>query len=231
MIENAPNYRFERINICDFASLEECFQKHDIDAVIHLAAESHVDRSITGPAEFVNTNIIGTFNLLELARRSHGRAGDSGFTMSPPTKCSVRSARPGTSPKKAGTAPIHRTRHRKPRADHLVRAYHKTYGLNVVTTNCSNNYGPYQFPEKLIPLMIRNAAHDIPLPVYGDGRNVRDWLYVEDHCEAIDLVFHKGQARQDVQHRRAQRNREYPDRASTLHISMGMVGGEPRRNA
>ena len=192
-IENAPNYRFEKINICDFAAMQDCFEKYGINAVIHLAAETHVDRSITGPADFINTNIIGTFNLLELARESNkaapfrfhhvstdevfGSLGESGhFTEESRFK--------PNSPYSASKAS----------ADHLVSAYFKTYGLNVVTTNCSNNYGPYQFPEKLIPLMIRNAVAGLPLPVYGDGLNVRDWLYVEDHCQAIDLVFHKGEA-------------------------------------
>jgi dTDP-glucose 4,6-dehydratase len=191
-IENKPNYRFEKIDINDFDSLKSCFDKYRFDGLIHLAAESHVDRSITGPAEFVRTNILGTFNLLELARnimadkksfRFHhvstdevfGSLGETGyFTETTPYK--------PNSPYSASKAG----------SDHLVRAYFHTYGLDVVTTNCSNNYGPYQFPEKLIPLMIRNARADIPLPVYGDGKNIRDWLYVEDHCHAIDLVFQKG---------------------------------------
>ena len=191
-IENSPNYVFERVNICDRPKLKECFDKYSVDAVIHLAAESHVDRSILGPADFINTNIIGTFNLLELARarmeqntgfRFHhvstdevfGSLGETGlFSEETP----YRPNSPYSASKAAG--------------DHLVRSYHKTYGLNTVTTNCSNNYGPYQFPEKLIPLMIRNAREGLPLPVYGDGKNVRDWLYVEDHCRALDLVFHEG---------------------------------------
>ncbi len=190
-IENSDNYCFEKVNICDFAALRDCYEKYSINAVIHLAAESHVDRSITGPAEFINTNIVGTFNLLELARESgktgpfrfhhvstdevYGSLGDTGYFTE------ESSFRPN-SPYSASKAS----------ADHLVRAYHKTYGLNVVTTNCSNNYGPLQFPEKLIPLMLRNAVAGLPLPVYGDGMNVRDWLYVGDHCQAIDLVFHSG---------------------------------------
>jgi dTDP-glucose 4,6-dehydratase len=195
-IEKAPNYRFEKIDICDFEALRECIIGHGIDGLIHLAAESHVDRSITGPAAFINTNINGTFNLLELARsaaddgkefRFHhvstdevfGSLGETGFF----TEESPYRPNSPYSASKAG-------------ADHLVRAYHQTYGLDVVTTNCSNNYGPYQFPEKLIPLMIRNARAGLKLPVYGDGRQIRDWLYVVDHCEAIDLVFHKGRSGQ-----------------------------------
>ncbi len=191
-IEQAPNYGFERIDICNYDALKECVARNQIDGVIHLAAESHVDRSIVGPAAFINSNINGTFNLLEMARRLHqdgkpfrfhhvstdevfGSLGSEGhFTEESPYR--------PNSPYSASKAA----------ADHLVRAYHHTYGLETVTTNCSNNYGPYQFPEKLIPLMIRNATTGKDLPVYGDGRQVRDWLYVQDHCEALDLVFHKG---------------------------------------
>ena len=191
-IESAANYAFEKINICDRQALEDCFQRYDINALIHLAAESHVDRSITGPAEFVQTNVIGTFNLLELALerlkvaghfRFHHVSTDEVYGSLGPTGYFTESSphRPN-SPYSASKAA----------SDHFVRAYHKTYGLNVVTTNCSNNYGPYQFPEKLIPLMIRNARAGLPLPVYGDGKNVRDWLHVQDHCRALDLVFHKG---------------------------------------
>ena len=193
-IENAPNYRFERGDICDYEQLQRCCSEYDINAVIHLAAESHVDRSITGPADFVNTNINGTFNLLEMARRAaetddsfrfhhvstdevFGSLGEQGYFVE---DTAYRPNSPYSASKAA--------------SDHLVRAYNTTYGLDVVTTNCSNNYGPYQFPEKLIPLMIRNARSGIPLPVYGDGKNIRDWLYVVDHCEAIDLVFHRGKA-------------------------------------
>jgi len=191
-IESAPNYVFEKINICDRQALEDCFQRYDINAVIHLAAESHVDRSIAGPAEFVNTNVIGTFNLLELALERSEVAGHFRFhhvstdevygSLGPTGYFTESSPHRPNSPYSASKAA----------SDHFVRAYHKTYGLNVVTTNCSNNYGSYQFPEKLIPLMIRNARAGLPLPVYGDGKNVRDWLHVQDHCRALDLVFHKG---------------------------------------
>ncbi|SYZ73042.1 dTDP-glucose 4,6 dehydratase, NAD(P)-binding [Candidatus Zixiibacteriota bacterium] len=191
-LEKVPNYLFEKIDIRNFDKVLACFDKYDFDGLIHLAAESHVDRSITGPAEFVQTNIMGTFNLLEASRRKiasgadfrfhhvstdevFGSLGESGYF----TETTPYNPNSPYSATKAGS-------------DHLVRAYHKTYGLNVVTMNCSNNYGPYQFPEKLIPLMIRNAKAGLGLPVYGDGRNIRDWLYVEDHCRAIDLVFHRG---------------------------------------
>jgi dTDP-glucose 4,6-dehydratase len=195
-IEQADNYRFEKVNICQFDRLESCFEKHRIDAVIHLAAESHVDRSIIGPAAFINTNIVGTFNLLELARhrlqeggsfRFHQVSTDEVFGSLGDSGCfSEQSPYRPNSPYSASKAA----------ADHLVRAYHKTYELDVVTTNCSNNYGPFQFPEKLIPLIIRNAISGKPLPVYGDGRQVRDWLYVLDHCEALDLCFHRGESGQ-----------------------------------
>jgi len=189
-VEKAPNYRFERIDICDFDALADCFKQYNPTGLIHLAAESHVDRSITGPSAFVQTNITGTFNLLELARqridsgfRFHhvstdevfGSLGSSGFFVE---DTPYRPNSPYSASKAAG--------------DHLVRSYHHTYGLNVVTTNCSNNYGPYQFPEKLVPLMIRNAREGLELPVYGDGKNIRDWLFVEDHCRALDLVYRRG---------------------------------------
>lgn len=191
-IEKADNYIFQKIDICDFELLKDCFETHRIDSVIHLAAESHVDRSITGPAAFIQSNIIGTFNLLEQARaaqaagrsfRMHHVSTDEVFGSLGPTGYFTESSRyQPNSPYSASKAS----------ADHLVRAYHETYGLDLVTTNCSNNYGPYQFPEKLIPLMIRNATTGKELPVYGDGKQVRDWLYVEDHCTALDLVFHQG---------------------------------------
>ena len=193
-IETANNYCFEHIDIRNYESLAECFNKYQPTGIIHLAAESHVDRSITGPSAFIETNIIGTFNLLELTRklaeagntiRFHhvstdevfGSLGETGYF----TEYTPYSPNSPYSASKASS-------------DHLVRSYHKTYGLDVVTTNCSNNYGPYQFPEKLIPLIIRNARAGLPLPVYGDGLHVRDWLYVEDHCRAIDLVFHQGKS-------------------------------------
>ncbi len=228
-IENAPNYRFERTNICDFAALEECFRKHGIDAVIHLAAESHVDRSITGPAEFVNTNIIGTFNLLELARQSQSTGREFRFHHVSTDEVFGSLGETGFFTEESGYRPNSPYSASKAAADHLVRAYHKTYGLNVVTTNCSNNYGPYQFPEKLIPLMIRNATNGIPLPVYGDGRNVRDWLYVEDHCEAIGLVFHKGQAGKTYNiggHNEIENIRIVQQICTLLDE---LVGGEPRQ--
>ncbi len=191
-IEQAPNYRFEKIDICRFDDLQNCFEKYGIDSVIHLAAESHVDRSIVGPAAFINTNILGTFNLLELARRRFLEKGKFRFHHVSTDEVFGSLGPTGFFTEKNPYRPNSPYSASKASADHLVRAYHKTYGLDVVTTNCSNNYGPYQFPEKLIPLMIRNAMSGKKLPVYGDGRQIRDWLYVGDHCQALDLVFHKG---------------------------------------
>ena len=186
-VENHPNYRFVKADIADRAAMEPLFRE-GLDAVLNFAAESHVDRSIMQPDLFVRTNVLGTQTLLDLAKHYnvgkyvqistdevYGTLGDTGmFTEETPLA--------PNSPYSASKAG----------ADLLVRAYHETFGLNVNITRCSNNYGPYQFPEKLIPLMIRNALEDKPLPVYGDGLNVRDWLYVEDHCSAVDLVLHKG---------------------------------------
>ena len=193
-IENAPNYRFEKADICDFERLKRCFADYGIHAVIHLAAESHVDRSITGPSDFINTNINGTFNLLEMARKTREVTGDFRFHHVSTDEVFGSLGTRGYFTEETPYRPNSPYSASKAASDHLVRAYHTTYDLDVVTTNCSNNYGPYQFPEKLIPLMIRNARSGIPLPVYGDGKNIRDWLYVEDHCEAIDLVFHEGRS-------------------------------------
>jgi dTDP-glucose 4,6-dehydratase len=192
-IENAPNYLFEKVNILDVAELERLFAQYKPDGVIHLAAESHVDRSILSPLDFVYTNVVGTVNLLNAAKKQwaggyegklfyhvstdevYGALGDTGlFTEETPYD--------PHSPYSASKAS----------SDHFVRAYHDTYGLPVVITNCSNNYGPNHFPEKLIPLMIYNVINNKPLPVYGDGLYTRDWLFVKDHARAIDLVFHKG---------------------------------------
>jgi dTDP-glucose 4,6-dehydratase len=186
-IEQHSNHTFVKADIAQRSELEPLFQQ-GVDAVINFAAESHVDRSILHPEIFVQTNILGTQTLLDLTKQYnvtkfvqvstdevYGTLGETGlFTEDTPIA--------PNSPYSASKAG----------ADLLVRAYHETFGLNVNITRCSNNYGPYQFPEKLIPLMIQNALQDKPLPVYGDGLNVRDWLYVEDHCSAIDLVLHKG---------------------------------------
>ena len=187
-------YFFEKADICDFDKIKEIFKKYDIDTVVNFAAESHVDRSIFGPKDFIQTNIMGTFSLLEVAREFwkenrteeylfHHISTDEVFGSAGDGKCFYENtAYQPNSPYSASKAS----------SDHLVRAYYKTYGLPTTISNCSNNYGPYQFPEKLIPLMILNILDEKPLPVYGDGKNVRDWLYVEDHCRAIWEILNKG---------------------------------------
>lgn len=191
-IDANPKYAFEKIDLRDKEAVRRVIQEHEITHCMHLAAESHVDRSITGPGDFITTNIAGTFNLLEAAREQgskfqrfhhvstdevYGSLGATGyFTETTPYA--------PNSPYSASKAS----------SDMLVRAYHHTYGLNTVITNCSNNYGPYQFPEKLIPVVIQNLIQRKPIPVYGDGMNVRDWLYVRDHAEALWQVLGHGQA-------------------------------------
>ncbi|KPP81389.1 MAG: dTDP-glucose 4,6-dehydratase [Oceanicaulis sp. HLUCCA04] len=197
-VSASPLYAFEHADIRDRAALDRIFETHQPDAVMHLAAESHVDRSIDGPSDFVETNINGTFHLLEAARkywtgqgrpdtfRFHHISTDEVFgslPADPSVKFTEETRYDPRSPYSASKAA----------ADHLVRAWHETYGLPVVLTNCSNNYGPYHFPEKLIPLIIIKALAGEPLPVYGDGSNVRDWLYVEDHADALLSVVQRGQ--------------------------------------
>ena len=194
-VADKSNYRLERVDIADADAVAALFERLTPDLVVHFAAESHVDRSILGPAAFVSTNINGTFHLLESCRKHwgegqglfhhvstdevYGSLGETGlFTETTPYDPS--------SPYSASKAA----------SDHLVRAYHRTYGLPIKLTNCSNNYGPLQFPEKLIPLMILNALERKPLPIYGEGKNVRDWLYVDDHCEAIWAVIERGKVGQ-----------------------------------
>lgn len=187
-------YFFAHLDICDSDAIRDCFGKYDIDMVIHFAAESHVDRSILGPKDFIQTNILGTFNLLEAAKEYwrnrtdvlfhhvstdevYGTLGDTGYFFE-------HTSYDPRSPYSASKAS----------ADHLVKAYFHTYGLPITISNCSNNYGPYQFPEKMIPLMILNMIEEKPLPVYGDGKNIRDWLYVDDHNSAVCAILQKGQA-------------------------------------
>ena len=193
-IEQQPNYTFVKADICDFEKILELFRQHSIDGVIHLAAESHVDRSIKDPFTFAQTNVMGTLSLLQAAKVSwdgqydgkrfyhistdevYGALKFDGTFFTETTKYDPHS------PYSASKAT----------SDHFVRAFHDTFGMPTLVTNCSNNYGPYQFPEKLIPLFINNIRHNKPLPVYGKGENVRDWLYVVDHARAIDLIFHNG---------------------------------------
>jgi dTDP-glucose 4,6-dehydratase len=196
-VSNAPGYVFVQADIRDRAALDAIFAAHNPDVVMHLAAESHVDRSIDGPGDFVETNITGTYNMLEAARaqwlrngkpeafRFHHISTDEVFgslPADPSVKFTEETAYDPRSPYSASKAA----------SDHLVRAWAETYGLPVVLTNCSNNYGPFHFPEKLIPVIILNALAGKPLPIYGDGSNIRDWLYVEDHAEALLLVVEKG---------------------------------------
>lgn len=186
-------YFFEKADITDYASIKQIFSRYSIDTIVHFAAESHVDRSIYGPKDFINTNIMGTFTLLEISREEfeqvpgfhfhhvstdevYGSLGDTGFFLEN-TPYDPRS------PYSASKAS----------SDHLVSAYHHTYGLPITISNCSNNYGPYQFPEKLIPLMILNMKEEKPLPVYGDGKNVRDWLYVDDHNSGVWTIINSGE--------------------------------------
>ncbi len=188
-------YSFEQADIRDRAALDRIFANHRPDAVMHLAAESHVDRSIDGPADFIETNITGTFNLLEAARAYWTAAGrPAGFRFHHISTDEVFGSLGAEGQFTEETAYDPRSPYSASKAasDHLVRAWHETYGLPVVLSNCSNNYGPYHFPEKLIPVVILNALHGRPIPVYGRGENVRDWLYVEDHADALLLVVQKG---------------------------------------
>ncbi len=193
-IEESANYRFVHGDIGDGDFIRQLFADEEIDHVVHFAAESHVDRSIIGPEAFITTNIFGTFNLLETARQAwSGRTVDCRFLhVSTDEVYGSLTADAPAFTETTPFAPNSPYAASKASSDHLVRAYFHTYGMPVVTTNCSNNYGPYQFPEKLIPLVIINALEDRPLPVYGDGMNIRDWLHVDDHCRGIDAVLQGG---------------------------------------
>ncbi|MEL6362226.1 MAG: dTDP-glucose 4,6-dehydratase [Pseudomonadota bacterium] len=197
-VSESPLYHFEQVDIRDAAAVETCISKHAPDAIMHLAAESHVDRSIDSPGVFIETNVMGTYNMLQSARalwerqgqpdtfRFHHISTDEVFGSLPADPAVQFTEDTSYDPRSPYSAS-------KASSDHLVRAWHETYGLPVVLTNCSNNYGPYHFPEKLIPVIILNALAGQPLPIYGDGSNVRDWLYVEDHADALLLVVAKGQ--------------------------------------
>ena len=197
-IKDYPNYHFIKCNICDKYKLEKVFKDYNITDIIHLAAESHVDRSISGPMQFVQTNVVGTCNLLDLARkywegeydqhRFHHVSTDEVYGALEMNNDKFKESTPYSphSPYSASKAS----------SDHFVRAYHDTFGLNITISNCSNNYGPNQFPEKLIPLVINNLLEGKDIPVYGTGKNVRDWIYVEDHAKAIDTIFHNGKSGQ-----------------------------------
>ncbi|MCW8332810.1 dTDP-glucose 4,6-dehydratase [Vibrio paucivorans] len=197
-VEESGRYAFEQVDICDNESLKRVFEAHKPDKVMHLAAESHVDRSIDGPAEFIETNIIGTYNLLEVSRHywnSLGEDAKSEFRFHHISTDEVYGDLEGTDDlftESTSYEPSSPYSASKASSDHLVRAWQRTYGLPTIITNCSNNYGPYHFPEKLIPLMILNALDGKPLPVYGNGMQIRDWLYVDDHARALYKVVTEG---------------------------------------
>lgn len=193
-VEKMSNYKFVKADICDFEKIREIFTEYEIDGVIHLAAESHVDRSIKDPFSFAQTNVMGTLSLLQAAKLAWEGNFDGKLFYHVSTDEVYGSLQPdgGFFLETTKYDPHSPYSASKASSDHFVRAYHDTYGLPVKISNCSNNYGPFQFPEKLIPLFINNIRHNKPLPVYGTGENVRDWLFVEDHARAIDLIFHKG---------------------------------------
>lgn len=196
-IEDQPNYRFVKGDIVDAALIDSLFEKESFDSVIHLAAESHVDRSITNPLEFVMTNVLGTVNLLNAARKYwKGAYGAHRFYHVSTDEVYGTLGEEGLFTEETGYDPHSPYSASKASSDHFVRAYADTYGLNTVISNCSNNYGSFHFPEKLIPLAINNIKHNKPVPVYGKGENIRDWLWVEDHARAIDVLFHGAEAGQ-----------------------------------
>ncbi|MCK1321657.1 MULTISPECIES: dTDP-glucose 4,6-dehydratase [unclassified Bradyrhizobium] len=195
-VASSPKYAFERHDICDAAAVNAIFDRHQPDAVVHLAAESHVDRSISGADIFIQTNVVGSFTLLEAARRylavRGGDAADFRFIQVSTDEVYGSLGADGLFTEATAYDPSSPYSATKAASDHLAKAWHRTYGLPVIVSNCSNNYGPYHFPEKLIPLVILNALERKPLPVYGDGSNVRDWLYVEDHARALGVILAKG---------------------------------------
>ncbi len=191
-IEDAPNYIFKKIDITHIRRLREIFHFYEVDSVIHLAAESHVDRSIMNPLVFLHTNTCGTVYLLETARFFWKDKKNKIFLHVSTDEVFGELGPEGVFTEESPYRPRSPYSASKASADHFVRAYHITFGLPVIVTNTSNNFGPYQFPEKLIPLTITNILHNKPIPVYGEGKNVRDWIYVEDHIKALDLVFHRG---------------------------------------
>jgi dTDP-glucose 4,6-dehydratase len=244
-VADSELYAFERVDICDRAAVRDVFQRHRPGAVLHLAAESHVDRSIDGPDDFVQTNVVGTFVMLEEARRYWPRRN------SEPTGAEVEVevdrfrflhvstdevygslGEDGCFDERTAYDPSSPYSATKAGSDHLARAWHRTYGLPVIVTNCSNNYGPYQFPEKLVPLMILNALEGKPLPVYGQGENVRDWLHVDDHAAALLAVLDRGKpgATYLIGGRAERRNLELVHRIADLVDELaGPLDGDPGR--
>ena len=196
-VASSPHYAFEKLDICDAEAIRGVFSKYQPAAVVHLAAESHVDRSISGSNVFIQTNVVGTFNLLEAAREyldAHQHLREEGFRFIHVSTDEVYGSlgEIGLFSETTPYDPSSPYSATKAASDHIAKAWHRTYGLPVIVSNCSNNYGPYQFPEKLIPLMVLNALHSQPLPVYGDGSNVRDWLFVDDHARALGMILEKG---------------------------------------
>lgn len=191
-IQDKPNYTFVKGDICSEEDVKQAFEKYKITDVIHLAAESHVDRSISGPMEFVMTNVVGTVNLMNVCREFWEDLDQHIFFHISTDEVYGSLGKEGLFKETTAYDPRSPYSSSKGSSDHFVRAYYHTYGLNIKISNCSNNYGSHQFPEKLIPLMLNNAVQGKDLPIYGDGLNVRDWLWVEDHASAIDLIFHEG---------------------------------------
>ena len=196
-VAEAPNFTFVRADICDFDTVRRLLIEHEVDGIIHLAAESHVDRSISDPFTFARTNVLGTLSLLQAAKevwsaRPEGYEGKRFYHISTDEVYGALELDGGFFTEQTKYDPHSPYSASKASSDHFVRAFHDTYGLPTLVTNCSNNYGPYQYPEKLIPLFIHNIIQRKPLPVYGKGENIRDWLYVLDHARAIDTIFHKG---------------------------------------
>ena len=196
-VAEAPNFTFVQADICDYETMRRLLVEHEVDGIIHLAAESHVDRSISDPFTFARTNVLGTLSLLQAAKevwsaRPEGYEGKRFYHISPDEVHGALELDGGFFTEETKYDPHSPYSASKASSDHFVRAFHDTYGLPTLVTNCSNNYGPYQYPEKLIPLFIHNIIQRKPLPVYGKGENIRDWLYVLDHARAIDTIFHKG---------------------------------------
>lgn len=191
-VEKSPNYTFVKGDICDQEKMKQIFKEYAISDVIHLAAESHVDRSIEGPMEFVMTNVVGTVNLLQVAKEEWQKGGDNVFHHVSTDEVYGSLGESGLFMETTPYDPRSPYSSSKASSDHFVRAFGHTYGMNIKISNCSNNYGSHQFPEKLIPLMINNIVNKKPLPIYGKGENIRDWLWVNDHAQAIELIFHEG---------------------------------------
>jgi len=235
-ISDSPLYTLEKVDICDAAAMARLFEAHRPDGVLHLAAESHVDRSISGSRVFLDTNVVGTFTLLEAARAylagtGRPKAGDFRLVHVSTDEVYGSLGAEGLFTEETPYDPSSPYSATKAASDHLAKAWHRTYGLPVIVSNCSNNYGPYHFPEKLIPLMILAALDGKPLPVYGAGDNVRDWLYVEDHARALALILQKGRPGEtyNIGGRNEQRNIDVVRRICSLMDALNPSGGPHER--